>query len=164
MKKREEKDMKKKILIVSIITAFLMFSMPFVSSLQTQLASTESHNKLLQENQPDDELDVKYLSEDITTILSANLHWFDCLALFVIREITWWRYSDSPPGSEEAEFWHNLHNNLSDLYQENCGGSTSVKVNIYGDTPLGRITVIAQSDKCKCIPKRPTQQSLTTWR
>ena len=55
--------------------------------------------------------------------IAISFYWLDCIFIFVLREIAWMRFSDSPPNSEEAEFWYGIYQFLDEKFTEKCKDS-----------------------------------------
>ena len=73
---------------------------------------------------------------------SVSLRWLDCIYLFILREMVWWIYSESPTGSEESDFWYGLYEYLDEKYNEQCSDGSSATSN-----PM--------SADCGCIQTSP---------
>ena len=131
--------MKKKILIACFFVVILLF-VPFTAisggarniksnvkrtskitnektySVEQMSNEVETKNTFLTQNSPEGRGAQKFG----TTIA---FYWLDCIFIFVLREIAWMRFSDSPPNSEEAEFWYGIYQFLDEKFTEKCKDS-----------------------------------------
>jgi len=130
---------KKKILIASFFVVILLF-VPFSAisggaiDIKSKVKKTSkiTNEKSDSAKQMSTEIETEntFLIQDIPKGLTMqkfkttfSFYWLDCIFIFILREIAWMRFSDSPADSDEAEFWKSIYDFLDEQFNEKCKNS-----------------------------------------